>query len=72
MRVTYKRAQQLLQQGTFYPEELARVLGTTEQHLFSEVHRGNLKADTFGGDILRFTRRDVLDWLARHQSVRSD
>jgi predicted DNA-binding transcriptional regulator AlpA len=67
VRVSYKRAEELLHQQELQPREVARLLGTTEQFLFNEVWRGNLKAMKIGNDIVSFRRSDVLDWLGRRE-----
>jgi hypothetical protein len=61
--INRKDADQILHQSDYQPRELARILGTTQAFLFNEVWRGNLRAVKVGNDIVRFTRRDVLDWL---------
>lgn len=67
VRVTYKRAEQVLHQSSFQPRELARLLGTSEQFLFNEVWKGNLNAVKLGHDVLRFERSDVLEWLRKRE-----
>ncbi len=67
VKVSYKRAEQLLHQSEFQPRELAHLLGTTQQFLFNEVWRGNLEAVKFGNDIVKFERSAILEWLRRRE-----
>ncbi len=67
VKVTYKEAIDVLHQRDFQPRELARILGTSEQFLFNEVWKGNLKAVRIGNDVVRFNRSDVLQWLDERQ-----
>lgn len=70
VQVSRKRAEELIRQEMLYPRELAQLLGTTEQHLFTEVWRGHLKAVRIGNDVVWFKRADVLEWLgAREQAA---
>jgi predicted DNA-binding transcriptional regulator AlpA len=71
VKISYKRAEELLHQPELHPREVARLLGTTEQFLFHEVWKGNLKAKKFGNDIVSFRRTDVLDWLASRSQDRN-
>ncbi|TVR72980.1 MAG: DNA-binding protein [Sphaerobacteraceae bacterium] len=68
VKVTYRRAEELLRQSAFQPRELARLLGTTESFLFNEVWKGNLRAVKVGNDIVRFERSEVLKWLNDRES----
>lgn len=66
----FRKAIDVLHQREFQPRELARLLDTTEQFLFNEVWRGNLKAVRLGNDVIRFERSDVLKWLDGRQHSR--
>lgn len=71
VKVTRKKAEELLHKEMLYPRELAQILGTSEQFLFNEVWRGNLNAVRIGNDVVWFKRADVLNWMEHRERVAS-
>ena len=68
VKVTKKRAEELLHQHRYTPRELATLLGTTDAFVMHEVWRGNLKAQRLGDDIVHISRHDALEWLGRREA----
>ncbi len=63
-------AEELIQQETYSPGELAELLDIDEALITQEVHKGNLRGNKIGSDVVDIPRSAVLEWLDQRERGR--
>lgn len=60
---TVAHATSLLDKDIYTPEEASKLLMMDIDVLYQAAHRGHLKANRIGHDIVSIQRADLLEWL---------
>ncbi len=63
-------AEKVIQQDSYTPQELAELLELDEGLIKQEVHRGRLRGNKLGNDIIDIPRDAVIEWM--NQRMRGD
>jgi excisionase family DNA binding protein len=69
VRITRKRAEDLLHQDRYRPRELAELLDTTADFINHEVSTGRLRARRLGQTTIDIPRSAVLEWMAERNTA---
>ena len=65
MNSTNNWAEKVIQQDSYTPEELAELLDLDEGLIKQEVHKGRLRGNKIGNDIVDVPRDAAIEWMNR-------